>query len=138
MRSMNMLQLLGGVAVAGAVAAGTTAFTASGLSNTISGSSFVGGTITQNVVGAVLSAAVFHPVTTGSNNIDSITLTLAGEGGATITTVTAKITGKDDGGSAATAEALDCTGTTTVTCVPTSASATVYYTDITSISVTAV
>jgi hypothetical protein len=31
MRGMNMLQMLGGVAVAGAVAAGTTAFTATGL-----------------------------------------------------------------------------------------------------------
>jgi hypothetical protein len=51
-----MLQLLGGVAVAGAVAAGSTAFTANGIQNTISGSTFLGGSVSQSVTGANLTA----------------------------------------------------------------------------------
>ena len=51
----NVLQLLGGVVVAGAVAAGSTAFTAAGVTNTISGSQLVGGAISQNVHGAKLT-----------------------------------------------------------------------------------
>jgi hypothetical protein len=55
MRSMSMLQLLGGVAVAGAVAAGTTAFTGSGLTATTNtAKSFIGGTVTQNINGATI------------------------------------------------------------------------------------
>ena len=53
----NMIQLLGGVAVAGAVAAGSTAFTAMGLTssvNTAGTTVFVGGSVTHNVVGGVL------------------------------------------------------------------------------------
>jgi hypothetical protein len=50
-----MLQLLGGVAVAGAVAAGTTAFTASGVSGAVS--VLAGGEASITVVGATLSGA---------------------------------------------------------------------------------
>jgi len=58
MRSMSMLQLLGGVAVAGAVAAGATAVTGSGVvfGGTATASKFVGGTLTQTVTGASVTA----------------------------------------------------------------------------------
>jgi hypothetical protein len=60
MRSMSMLQLLGGVAVAGAVAAGTTAFTGSGLTGTTdTAKSFIGGTVTQNVYGATIDHVAY-------------------------------------------------------------------------------
>jgi hypothetical protein len=52
MRSMSMLQLVGGVAVAGAVAAGATAFTATAGITQTSASQFVGGSVTQAVTGA--------------------------------------------------------------------------------------
>jgi len=57
MRSMSMLQLLGGVAVAGAVAAGTTAFTAgSGLDKTaVVGKAVGGGSTSVTITGAELT-----------------------------------------------------------------------------------
>jgi hypothetical protein len=60
----NMVQLLGGVAVAGAVAAGSTAFTAnSGLafagSSTGTATQFVGGQVTQTVTGATISTVAY-------------------------------------------------------------------------------
>jgi len=53
MRGMNMIQLLGGVAVAGAVAAGTTAFTANGMTKSGGLTATIGGT--ADVVAADLS-----------------------------------------------------------------------------------
>ncbi|WP_127545859.1 hypothetical protein [Actinoplanes sp. OR16] len=50
-----MMQLLGGVAVAGVVAAGSTAFTAGGLTGPGT-TTFVGGKITNTVTGATLSS----------------------------------------------------------------------------------
>jgi hypothetical protein len=80
MRSMSMLQLLGGVAVAGAVAAGATAFTAggvsaSGLSATNDG--FLGGQVTPAVHGAALTALTFTQAAdvSGVNKISAVNLT---------------------------------------------------------------
>lgn len=76
----SMLQLLGGVAVAGAVAAGTTAFTAGGVTNSVTALPGAGNaSITVN--GATLSTAVFDFDTSGAANYDHITgihVTLAG------------------------------------------------------------
>ena len=59
MRSMNMLQLVGGVVAAGVVAAGTSAFTtAAGMSSTTT-DAFVGGTIAQTVTGGTLDSVKF-------------------------------------------------------------------------------
>ena len=69
MRSMNLLQILGGVAVAGVVAAGATAFTASGVANSITqtadASVFLGGTIGQSVTGAEVTGITFTNVVPG-------------------------------------------------------------------------
>jgi hypothetical protein len=73
----SMLQLLGGVAVAGAVAAGTTAFTATGLATNAGASGFVGGTISQTVTGATLSSITYHTDTTPGDSVDSITMVFA-------------------------------------------------------------
>jgi hypothetical protein len=55
----NIMQLVGGVVVAGAVAAGSTAFTATGLTKGGSVNNFVGGKVTQTVVGAQLTNMTF-------------------------------------------------------------------------------
>src|SRR6185295_10834764 len=63
MRSMNLLQLVGGVAAAGVVAAGATAVTGSGVSwgvgSGVGNTAFVGGTITQTVSGAVVDSVAY-------------------------------------------------------------------------------
>jgi hypothetical protein len=76
----NMLQLLGGVAVAGVVAAGSAAFTApGGLANGVTGQkSFLGGTVSHSIVGASLSALDFTSVdatTPGSTKVTAFKLT---------------------------------------------------------------
>lgn len=58
MRGMSMLQMVGGVAAAGVVAAGTTAFTANAGITQTAATQYVGGAISQTV--------------TGAGNIDSI------------------------------------------------------------------
>jgi hypothetical protein len=72
------LQLLGGVAVAGAVAAGSTAFTGAGLTNSITGQkSFLGGTIGHTIVGASLDSLAFTTVDTsgvGGTKVTAFTL----------------------------------------------------------------
>jgi hypothetical protein len=79
MRSMSMLQLLGGVAVAGAVAAGSTALTGSGLSMTPSANKFVGGSIDQNITGANVDSINYHYVTgSGNTQVDTVTIALTG------------------------------------------------------------
>ncbi|WP_328465023.1 hypothetical protein OHA21_42485 [Actinoplanes sp. NBC_00393] len=82
----NMIQLLGGIAVAGAVAAGSTAFTASGLTNTISGPTVVGGKIAvaQDVEGADLTGIVFDTDATNPDRVTGATVTFAGQNGATV------------------------------------------------------
>jgi len=76
MRGMNLLQMLGGVAVAGAVAAGTTAFTASGVSSSVTDIAG-GGKATFTVTGtARLTAAAVIADTTDPSLIKGITLTV--------------------------------------------------------------
>ncbi len=71
----SMLQLLGGVAVAGTVAAGSTAFTAAGFTNN-AGAQFVGGTVTQTVTGATLSSIGYGFTNAPANTrINTVTLT---------------------------------------------------------------
>lgn len=65
------LQLLGGVAVAGAVAAGSTAFTAAGFTNSVSGATFIGGVQHQSVTGADL--VTFAATTTADPSQSQIT-----------------------------------------------------------------
>jgi hypothetical protein len=78
MRSMSMLQLLGGVAVAGAVAAGSTAFTAAGLTSNAGSTSFIGGQVTQTINGATLTSVAYHFTDAPANtHLDSITLVMA-------------------------------------------------------------
>ena len=72
----SALQLLGGIAVAGAVAAGSTAFTASGITaTTTAGASFLGGTVSQGVDGATVGSVVFHFTSAANTSIDSVTIT---------------------------------------------------------------
>jgi hypothetical protein len=74
-----MLQLLGGVAVAGVVAAGTTAFTGAGVTPTTTGAnSFVGGVATQQVYGATVSNVAYHFLDAPTNTqLDVVTITFA-------------------------------------------------------------
>lgn len=81
MRSMSMIQLLGGVAVAGAVAAGTTALTGSGVvwggSNGGTATQFVGGTLTQTVNGATITDVQYVNDGTGQHTT-SIAVSVTG------------------------------------------------------------
>ena len=84
----SMLQLLGGVAVAGAVAAGTTAFTAGGLTlgtftnPNVRDNSWLGGSQSVTVSGnATLNKLSFTQIAgsgpTDNNNVTLVTLTFA-------------------------------------------------------------
>ncbi|GIE33441.1 hypothetical protein Ait01nite_064860 [Actinoplanes italicus] len=83
----NMIQLLGGVAVAGVVAAGSTAFTAgSGLTATPA-TAVVGGTASVAVSGANIGALTFvHDADPNSAEITLIHLTLKKDDGSTAIT----------------------------------------------------
>ena len=94
----NMIQLFGGVAVAGAVAAGSTALTGTGLGVTgnIAASKFVGGAISQTVTGATLDQMAYTFVD-GTNTVlkkIDLTFTVAADG----THVAASFTGGSGGG----------------------------------------
>ncbi|MEV6845844.1 hypothetical protein [Actinoplanes sp. NPDC051411] len=108
---MSMLQLLGGVAVAGAVAAGSTALTGSGLSMTPSANQFVGGSIDQNITGANVDTIVYHYTDTTKTQVDYLTVTLTG---AASKALTMSATGTGFGASGATKWLCD-DGTTTPT-----------------------
>lgn len=88
MRGMNMLQLVGGVAVAGVVAAGTTAFTAAGFTRAtgITSDTVVGGTLSQNIIGAQLNGVAFTYDATDPTLVTSVKVTVTGSGGATLPT----------------------------------------------------
>lgn len=86
MRGMSLLQMVGGVAVAGAVAAGTTAFTAGGLSLSLTNATtrdngFLGGNNNVTVAGATLSKLDFTQAAdagaTAVNDVSMATLTFA-------------------------------------------------------------
>lgn len=83
MRSMGLLQMASGVAVAGVVAAGATAVTGSGVvwggANGGVATQFVGGTLTQTVAGATITNVVYTPSADPSGTqITSIAITVAG------------------------------------------------------------
>jgi hypothetical protein len=109
----TMMQLVGGVAVAGAVAAGSTAFTAAGFTNN-AGAQFVGGTVTQAVTGATLSTISYAFSNAPANTrVTSVTLTFVEN--LTGRTVTLAETG---GTHAVTSDMFHCPASTTtsVTC----------------------
>lgn len=132
----SMLQLLGGVAVAGAVAAGTTAFTATGVSGSLT--VVGGGSASITVAGATLTAAsLIQDVTTPANfgNITGVKVTLSATPALsdTNTKVSAQLTGTG-GDAAATVAYFDCgNGTSGVwTCtIPSSK----YYTGVTTVDI---
>lgn len=86
----NMIQLVSGVAVAGVVAAGSTAFTAAGVTITPA-STYMGGTATVSVTGATVSGVNYVlasatsltrvAVTMSDANFNSKTMTIAFTGG---------------------------------------------------------
>ena len=53
------LRILAGLAVAGVLAAGSFAFTSTGVTNSAGATQFVGGTISQSVTGATLATVVY-------------------------------------------------------------------------------
>lgn len=100
----NLMQLVGGVVVAGAVAAGSTAFTAAGVTNTISGSTLVGGTVNQSVHGAkLIKLALGTAAAPNADRVTSISLELETDSGGTALgatdVVTVAVTGTPSGGS---------------------------------------
>jgi hypothetical protein len=137
----TMLQLLGGVAVAGAVAAGSTAFTAnSGLTTTLPSQVVVGGAKSVTVIGAVLTEAHFTVATSPAvDNVTGVNVVVT-DGTSPITanaTVTAKISGTPSGIAPAPASgaALTCTynsGTSLWVCPVGGA---YYYTGVSALSV---
>jgi hypothetical protein len=52
-------KLIGAVAVAGLVAAGGSAFTATGITNNAGSTQYIGGTVSQDVTGATLSSVTY-------------------------------------------------------------------------------
>ncbi len=78
MRGMSMLQMVGGVAVAGIVAAGSTALTGSGLTLTPTANKFVGGYVEQNIVGATVDTIGYTYADNAKTEIDTITIGITG------------------------------------------------------------
>jgi hypothetical protein len=113
----NMLQLLGGVAVAGAVAAGTTAFTASGLDSASAlGSGIAGGgavSVSVNAVDAKLTATTMVNDPSNPDLFTGVTITLrnaadnANYQDANVAKISAKFAGT--GGSGGTSAWNTCT-----------------------------
>ncbi|MFI1993295.1 hypothetical protein [Actinoplanes sp. NPDC020271] len=95
----SILQLVGGVAVAGAVAAGSTAFTAAGLTNG-AGTVVGGGKLSAfNVVGAQLGSVKFGYVSGNADQINKILMTIT-DGTNPLTTGTMSVTVTTTGGTA--------------------------------------
>ena len=140
----NMLQLLGGIAVAGVVAAGSTAFTASGVTNSGGFTKIVGGgTTTMTVEGAVLTSAKLKTDVTDVNKIVGATLDLTASGGMTLpvtSTVAGSLVGTDSGSNAATSKPLTCTysGSGTVWNCTVATPASDYLTAVTNLNVSVV
>jgi hypothetical protein len=147
MRSMSMLQLLGGVAVAGAVAAGTTAFTAGGLTTNLVNADardngWLGGSQNVTVQGATLNKLNFTADNTNTG-VALATLTFATANLPTSTTVT--ISTGTTLHSATAADGFHCssinTGTGVATCAVSALSTTVpeagsYYPNPTTVTIT--
>jgi hypothetical protein len=76
---MSLLQLAGGVAVAGVVAAGSTAFTATGISKGANATNgFVGGSVSQSVDGGVVTATTYILTNNDVTKLASVRLTTTG------------------------------------------------------------
>lgn len=97
----NMLQLVGGIAVAGAVAAGSTAFTAAGFTNTIGSPVVVGGSLSPSIIGATLEGLTFD-YNAGTSEVIKMTVRMKGDGGVlpvgsrvTVASVGTKVTGTE-------------------------------------------
>jgi hypothetical protein len=109
----SMLQLLGGVAVAGAVAAGSTAFTAGAvLDKTNVNTLVVGGKNNVSISGARLMKANFISDTTDLDHIRGITITIDGGCPSTVldttSTVKAAFNGTPQGTAPATGVFFSC------------------------------
>jgi len=121
MRSMSLLQLVGGVAAAGVVAAGTTALTGTGVSwsgtGTGTSAQYVGGTLTQTVSGgASITAVAYTTVSSGAgvsgDEVTQISVTVTGANGAYLTVTPSHGGG---GGLQSPADNWNCTGTNVTT-----------------------
>ncbi|MEU4559057.1 hypothetical protein AB0F72_11750 [Actinoplanes sp. NPDC023936] len=115
-----MMQLLGGIAVAGVVAAGSTAFTASGVTNAGNFTKIVGGgTTTMTVEGAILNSAALVYDGTNGNRVTGAKIDIAGTNGTTLNTTTSVITGTlkgtNAGNTPVSTSALTCAWSTTGT-----------------------
>ena len=113
MRSMSILQMAGGVAVAGVVAAGTTAFTGAGL--TVSAAAgYVGGTATHTVNGATIDTVTYHYTTAPA--FDYVTLHFANTNSATKAVTASASGGSYSGGTQLACQAVDATVAQTSIC----------------------
>ena len=83
--TMVISKIVGAVVVAGVVAAGASAFTATGLADNAPEAQFIGGTVSQTVTGASLETVDYRFADAASTRIDQITLTLAGADGKDVT-----------------------------------------------------
>jgi len=102
MRGMSLIQMAGGVAVAGVVAAGSTALTGTGLafggSGTGTAAQFVGGAVTQTVTGATLTSIAYDYVDAiGQTKVNKMTIGLTGTGGKHFAVTTLAGSSSDDG-----------------------------------------
>jgi len=139
----NILQITAGVAVAGAVAAGSTALTGTGLgvSGLASSAQVVGGSITQNVSGAVLSDIVYgFADSPAKTQVNTVTLTFTAGNGRTVALTAA---GTGFGGGSPAADMFYCPATIsglTMACTATDAGTHAgtggYYTGLTAMTVT--
>ncbi|WIM97161.1 hypothetical protein ACTOB_000662 [Actinoplanes oblitus] len=114
----TMLQLIGGVAAAGVVAAGTTAFTAGGGvglggSNGATATKFIGGTATQTVTGATINAIAYTWSDTANTKLSALDLTFADLTVRKVPTLTLTGLTPSSGGATFTCTAITGTGTNT-------------------------
>ncbi|MBB2945420.1 hypothetical protein FB565_005153 [Actinoplanes lutulentus] len=93
-----MMQLVGGVAVAGAVAAGSTAFTGAGMSSGLT-NAFIGGAVSKTVVSGADLTGVQGTVNNGTDQIAEVKLTFATDTNIVGRTVTLTTNGSAGGGS---------------------------------------
>jgi hypothetical protein len=120
MRSMSLLQLVGGVTAAGVVAAGATAMTGMGLTRSgTAADKWVGGTVVQAVTGTNISGVAYTALA-GDNTgtkIQQIVITVVDPATTTVTrTMTVELGGGAYGSTAGSADRLYCgDGTNTST-----------------------
>jgi hypothetical protein len=160
MRSMSLLQMAGGVAVAGVVAAGSTALTGTGLAwgGGAGGTAaqFVGGNVTQTVTGATVTGITYgYVASTGNTKVNLITIALTGTGGKSFTLATKDGSNTDLGYGGGSTDRWSCTdagsadptltasiGTltgvanNTVICEPSDGTTAGYYLDLSKVTVT--